>query len=268
MKDALLKLYRETPWIAVDLYNKYWQEKYDKAIIQNKPLFKAKKHLEFQLKQDLNPLFYFGNPRLKNPIVTVSLNPGLGENTYREQQSFDLDDWFNICEKGTLNYDRDEEMHRVFKNTGKVLFGNEKWSITNSKRELFYENIVNLDFCPLYSTSFPSNFWDLGKKLEIEPLLNHWNGSLQFMISHLKPRMIFVHGSVHAQWLEKNTEFIRPIAKLSNDRGREFSVTMHEYRVEGCKPIKLIYSSHFVNLTTKEETVEELHRIVMNALNA
>jgi hypothetical protein len=268
LKNRLTQHFKTTPWDAVKSYNQGYEEAYLKKLKKGVDEKKAKNVLKPQFKTgvepEIKPLYYFGDISLESPIVTISLNPAYSNKTAVEHSGFSLDKWFEVCTRGCLNYTRDQDMHKVFKNTGKALFYDE-WYGTNNRRALMQSQVVNLDWCPLYSEKFPSRIYDVID----QRLIDHWDKGLQIMLNSLSPKLIFLHGTSLESWVKNNTRSLDgsniPVVKLKDDYGKEFSVWARNYETEeGLIPV--IWSEYFINSTTNHTTMKALNSIVQSKL--
>jgi hypothetical protein len=268
LKNILTQHFKSTPWDAVKAYNQGYEEAYLKKLKKGVDESKAKSVLEPQFKTgiepNIKPLYYFGDISLESPIVTISLNPAYSNKTASEHAGFSLDQWFDVCTRGCLNYTRDQAMHKVFKNTGKALFYDE-WNGTDNKRALMHSQVVNLDWCPLYSEKFPSRIYEVIN----QRLIDHWDQGLQIMLKSVAPKLIFVHGTSLGDWVKNNTRLLEDsnlsVMKLKDDFGKEFSVRAGSYDIEGVS-IPIIWSEYFINRTTNHTAMKALNTIIQSKL--
>lgn len=235
-------------------------EKYNNSVHQD-----YKFVLEYE-NTKIHPLFFFGDSNVKGKAVTISLNGAFDlKSTPLEHEGIDSpDDWFELCNNGFLNCNDDKSLNPIFKNLGKVINGRSAWNAAYNKRILLQESLINIDWCFLYSKNFPSNFWKLSKKLGLEPIVNLFDSSLNIMIPHLEPRVIFLHGTSLKLWFDEYSFQRKRIATLEDDYGRTFEVWEGYYQTDD-KLYRMVYSEYFINTTSKGKTIDKLHELLYNS---
>ena len=101
---------------------------YFKNIHQNPPtdlIDKFNSQEKIHLLKNVFPCFFTGNLGLKNPFVTISLNPKYDDAKIKDQGT-DFEIWINNCsEKGFSGYEDDKKLHLIWKNLAKVFFSEE-----------------------------------------------------------------------------------------------------------------------------------------------
>ncbi|HYD91583.1 MAG TPA: hypothetical protein VEA37_08880, partial [Flavobacterium sp.] len=110
------------------------------------------------------PTFFTGDITAECPrIVTISYNPAYREGVTEMEQGLDFPFNDNIQERNyvnwfenSLNYFRNTPIiHNVFMNLAKCFIPENNRQNEKLVRNVLIQNIINLDWCPYYSRSFP-----------------------------------------------------------------------------------------------------------------
>lgn len=172
--------------------------------------------------REVLPAFFTGDIASKNKIVTISLNPKFQEitmyktnkkiksrSTRLEQnlpteisniQEEDFSEWFNICLDRYNYYLPTEKLHSVFTYLYKCFVPNSEWNANRGKKlGWLTNNMVNLDWCPYYSSQTPT-FQVNGSVSEL------WNDNMKFIIKEINPRLVFIHGAPYRNLVENNSD--------------------------------------------------------------
>ena len=207
------------------------------------------------LHYDVFPAFFYGDLNISGPIVTISLNPQYSDETPHEQGA-DFNVWLDQCMDGFLNYPNDIAMHAIWKNLIKVIPG-----YTNriqDKREFLQQHIINIDWCYYYSTNFPTL-----NNVDYHPLIADFSNNLHFLLCHLKPKLIFIHGKSLSSWFNNNCNNI--VQELELQHGNLGSYNVFSGKLNNLN-IPVVYQSWFINRANNNDNLERVRNLINNLI--
>jgi hypothetical protein len=205
--------------------------------------------------ENVFPCFFTGNLDLKNPLVSISLNPKYDDNKPNEQGD-NFINWLDGCMNGFILYQNDKSLHSIWKYLVKVFFSEEQRK--TGIKELLQDNVVNIDWCYYYSWNFPTiNLEDLmnSKKNKIYKL---FDDNLRKLISDIQPKVIFIHGKSLENWFNYNCDNIchEVTLKHGNKSYKIFSGLLQGMSVP------VIYQEWFINRGNKIENLDIVRSII------
>jgi hypothetical protein len=198
--------------------------------------------------EDIYPCFFTGDVDLKDPFLSVSINPAYGKQTKKEQGDC-LEEWMERCKHRFKDYPSDKAVHTVFKYTLKVFLDPSTIRLEGVRQSL-QRHVVNLDWCPFFSSNWKTVSDSFLGKRDLMGLRDYFDENLRFLIGCLKPARIFLHGSQ----LEHFARGIipRPRIKLLRHGEREYEV-LYGRTVES---IPVVYQRPFINRANKTLNLE------------
>lgn len=205
--------------------------------------------------ENVFPCFFTGNLDLKNPLVSISLNPKYDDNKTNEQGN-NFMNWLDGCLNGFISYPNDKSLHPIWKYLVKVFFSDEQRK--TDIRELLQDNVINIDWCYYYSRNFPTiSTEELGnsKKNHIYKL---FDDNLRKLISYIQPKLIFIHGKSLKNWYYFNcTNICHEVTlKHGNKSYKVFSGVLQGMNVP------VIYQEWFINRGNRKENLDMVRSII------
>lgn len=198
------------------------------------------------------PCFFTGNLSLKNPIVTISLNPKY-DNGKEKEQGDNFKTWVQNCEKGFERYKDDKSLHSIWKNLAKVFFSKEERNAGNDAvKKLLQKNVVNLDWCYYYSQNFPS----IKSNVDNE-LFNLFNININKLIRDLNPKFIFVHGRALEFWFYNFCDNINEELLLTH--GSKYKVLSGKLKNSNTP---VFFQEWFINRGNAESNLETIRALI------
>lgn len=226
LKEYLMNLHENVPVSLIELFNE-------------------SKKLDLNHK-DLFPCFFTGNLLKKNSIVTISLNPKIdksGIDKKREEQGPNFDEWIESCIYGFEGYKGDiKKLHLVWKNLFKALSG----SLSNNGYEIvdfLQKNVINLDWCYYYSSKFLTLSEKELKFSKRRELYEIFDNNLESLITHIEPKIIFIHGKSFQSWIVENVTKLKLENKLFHGE-KSYKLFSGFYRNT---KIPVVYQEWFIN---------------------
>lgn len=185
------------------------------------------------------PVFVAGNlATILNPVVFLSLNPKLDDNTIKDIQKNGKTpkQWFDSRISYFQSYAKDSEIHSIFKNLLKLVTPpvNGNWGEIN-KKELIAKNFVNFDWCHYYSDSFPTINFNTINDQKITKLFKKFDNMLHLGLSVINPQIIIIHGKTFTSWVEKYTDINLENPNITYERifDKNAKILKESYFVEG-----------------------------------
>lgn len=198
----------------------------------------------------------FGNVNLHRPVVTISLNPKFDKgadyiNNYTLLQQSNLNGF-----AGSYFYEDDKKLHNVWKNLAKVLFS-EGERLNNSLKQLLQDNVVNIDYFPVYSEKFPT----LNDEILNSQLFTYLNDHMNRLIQNINPRLIFLSGKSLAPWFSSFCE-------ENENNSMELQHGPKSYKVRSGTltntDIPVVYQEWFINSGNRNVNLERVRSLIVD----
>ena len=212
----------------------------------------ARGNRKFKLRTDALRCHFSGDIEKPGKAVTISLNPAYSARTNAEQRGKSFDQWYEHCRGRFEKYERDQEIHSMFKNLFKVIVPPNEWG-ERDKRSTLQAHLLNLDWCPYYSTAFPTI---VTKKLPEDlqrKMANEWDATLSLMVKVAQPRYIFVHGRVMSAWAEQHIRRQERVLTVKNSRGKPCQLRRGRF-----KDVPAYYLEHFINVVNNDKALRQI----------
>ncbi|PWI46993.1 hypothetical protein CEE45_13905 [Candidatus Heimdallarchaeota archaeon B3_Heim] len=170
---------------------------------------------------NLPPCFFSGNIKSQGRIFLLTANPKftpistpneIKQHAMTKSTRWDFTRWTDYCLNRFLKYKKEQEVHPIYKEAIKVIL--DCSSIKELRRKfgdsriVLQNNLINLDWCPYYSSSFSSSKFPLQilhkQKAEYENVsseISLWNELLLDAISLNQPKYVLVFGKNYDFWL-------------------------------------------------------------------
>ena len=244
--ERLERLDAEPNWRLINKYNQHF----------------ASNQLKYQLiaNNQVRPCFFTGDVESGGKVVSISLNPAYTPGaTEAEHAGIDFKGWYRFCQNRFLEYERESEVHSIFKNLFKLIAPPATWN-TVDKREYLQENLLNLDWCCYYSENF-SSFAVMRLPQDLRKLiLETFDTTLSWLIEQSKPRYIFVHGRAMQSWVDRHAEDFEHAIMLQSNNG-PCRLYMGRYLNSS---VRMYYLEHFINRANKNTTLKRLNQYLNN----
>jgi len=231
-------------WQLIDDYNRQFGTKQPKyRLIVN---------------EQIRPCFFSGDVESTGKVVTISLNPAYKPGvTEVEQGEMDFEEWYRFCQNRFMEYERDEDVHLLFKNLFKLIAPPLSWKSID-KREYLQSNLLNLDWCYYYSENFPSfDITKLPQSLQ-QQIAESLDRTLSWLINQVSPRYIFVHGRAMQSWVEQHSEDLEAGIQVRSSNG---PCQLFQGRYVNSS-VRIYYLEHFINRANANTTLEQLNEYV------
>jgi len=112
----------------------------------------------------------------------------------KKEQGDSFEEWMEKCKYRFIEYPCDQAVHAVFKYLLKVFLDPDTIRLQGIRQSL-QQHVVNLDWCPYYSSNWKSLSDLFLTKHNLMDLRAYFDSNLRFFIGCLKPARIFLHGS-------------------------------------------------------------------------